>query len=151
MHEFITGVASMIILSMFVVQFACQANLFVELTACESLLNRYENSAKNDKSVELLVSDLNEIPNVSCKEGAADNGESEIEIRFENVAGSFGRMARSEDEDSGDTLVLRRVLSGDRETSEASDEEVEGENMEDVKDEEPDNNDGDNASDDASS
>ena len=78
MHELITSVASVIILSLFVMQFALSENLFLELSACEKVISDYESTEIHDPIK--LKTDLNNIPNVD-----ADVSEDKVELIIDNI------------------------------------------------------------------
>ena len=81
MHEFITAVASTIILSLFVIQFALCENLFLEITACDKIITEYEHgiNAEELDTIE-LKSRLEMVPNVK-----ADVSEGRVNITIDNV------------------------------------------------------------------
>jgi hypothetical protein len=76
MHEFITAVASTIILSLFVIQFALCENLFLEITACDKIITEYEQGINTEE----LKSRLEMVPNVK-----ADVSEGRVDITIDNV------------------------------------------------------------------
>ena len=65
MHELITAAASMIIMCMFVMQFALSENLFLELSACERVISEYEQAEMLNPQD--LTESLESIPNVSAE------------------------------------------------------------------------------------
>ncbi len=81
MHELITSVASVIILSLFVLQFAFSENLYLELSACEKVINEYETAGDHGPDdLMKLKSDLDRIPNVR-----AVIREDRVELTIENI------------------------------------------------------------------
>ena len=78
MHELITSVASILIMSLFVMQFAMSENLYLELSACEKVISDYEKSAERDQAGRRT--DLERIPNVS----AEVRGEK-VELTIDNI------------------------------------------------------------------
>lgn len=76
MHEFITAVASTIILSLFVIQFALCENLFLEITACDKIITEYEQGINTEE----LKSRLEMVPNVK-----ADVSEGRVDITIDNI------------------------------------------------------------------
>ncbi|MBQ1715780.1 MAG: hypothetical protein II035_05440 [Firmicutes bacterium] len=76
MHEFITAVASTIILSLFVIQFALCENLLLEITACDKIITEYEQGINTEE----LKSRLEMVPNVK-----ADVSEGRVDITIDNV------------------------------------------------------------------
>ena len=81
MHEFITAVASTIILSLFVIQFALCENLLLEITACDKIITEYEQGINTEEldTIE-LKSRLEMVPNVK-----ADVSEGRVDITIDNV------------------------------------------------------------------
>ena len=81
MHEFITAVASTIILSLFVIQFALCENLLLEITACDKIITEYEQGINTEEldTIE-LKSRLEMVPIVK-----ADVSEGRVDITIDNV------------------------------------------------------------------
>ena len=81
MHELITSVASLIILSMFVMQFAMCENLYLELTACDRVISEYEQHGFVGESALIdLETSLEAIPNVT-----AEVSDQKIELTIEKI------------------------------------------------------------------
>lgn len=81
MHELITSVASVIILSLFVIQFALSENLYLELSACERLISDYELGLDAGlNGPESLEQELDRIPNVS-----AEILDGKVELTFSKI------------------------------------------------------------------
>ena len=78
MHEMITAAASMIIMCLFVMQFALSENLFLELSACERVISEYERTDTGN-TLE-LKRDLDSIPNVT-----AEVNDGKIELTIERI------------------------------------------------------------------
>ena len=81
MHELITSVASVIILALYVMQFAMCENLYLELSACERILTEYDRNGYEGEIAAMELKDsLERIPNVS-----ADVIGQMVEITIENI------------------------------------------------------------------
>lgn len=117
MHELITGLASLIILGLFVSQFVAGTNLYFEACAIGRTVNEYVNCEYEENEIEQKLEELknkiNEIPNTR----AEIKGDG-LSIRIDDVIGPASACGI---EDNSITIEKNIKLRTKEETHEESD------------------------------
>ncbi len=117
MHELITGAAAIILISLFIFQFAANENLFLETVEIQRTVERYTeeeySEEEADKAMEDLAKELNNVPNTR-----AERLQDDILITIDKVIGPAASCGIS---DNSITIRKRIDLKIREDTNEESD------------------------------
>ena len=112
MHELITAVGALIVISLFISQFAASENLFIEAVTVERTVNAYlekeYDESETEEKLGELCHDISEIPNVR----GSIKGDRLV-IRIDNVIGPAGALGISDNSIELEKEIKLRIREED--------------------------------------